>query len=280
MISSNNFRSWFFWGITLINALECLGGGYPLDKGEMFFQSTLKYVYAENYYSFNGTKVPLAATTEVSNTTFSEVGLHPRISLVFNMQLYKYFITEGPSAKSPYDIIYSGTSDSQIGLKWGIYRDKWFEISSWAKLGLATSELFNGYSQTKPVIPLNHSDFPIYLGADLETHTFKFPLTTGATLGFKARNFGQGRKNYSDEIIFGLKASYPINRVFIILSGNGEISLWNGDYERDVSYFAIGPQIYTKLEKNLGLVFGFESSAFNENTLSGIAYKFGIYMTK
>ena len=293
----------YFFIVLLYSSSALYAGAWPIGKGKGFFQLTSKVVSSDKYYTPGGDLVTIPRVLDVTNSVYGEMGLFKNISLTVNSTILKYWSLNELVIHNPGLNLYQrspgqevvGAGDTEFGVRYGLYRNTWIRTSVSLGFGFPTSN----WKQRKNIrkfnkpngsvlnedgavfeIPVGANDYPISLTLNLDIVPFKIlPLEIGNAYGFKNRTLGPGSRGYSDIFFYSFKLGYPWKSTFFIVSAFGEKSLENGVNNKDASYIAFGPQIYSRVFKNIGVILGFDSATNNKNTLSALAYKGGFYLS-
>lgn len=263
------------------------GGGWVHSKGKGFFKLSEWWVVADKHYIGNG-EIDDNITTGLYNTNlYGEYGISDKVNLMLNLPIFSRSFTNDEVSGTTGSLIMAGDAinsigDMDIGLKYGIIRNKPVVLSASLYLGLPLGKTNGGNRRT---LATGDGEFNQILSVQASTSKSigKFNLFAGIDLGFNNRT-----KGFSDELRYGLEIGSVFNkRLITILRLQRFESLENSNFVEDngVSIFASDTEFsaYTyevayEIKEKYGITANVGGAFSGRLIFANKSYSIGVYM--
>jgi len=260
------------------------GGGWVSKKGHGFLKFEQRMIRADQYFSAEGTLLPITTTSIYLSNFYGEYGISNKVDIVASLPLLaRNVLNETRYSLSgrvePGDQVTS-LGDFQIGAKYGIVQDRAVVLAAGVYFGLPTGNPGGGNTM---LLQTGDGEFNQLLKLDggISFH----PLPAYATFGV---GFNNRTKGFSDEWHYNLEGGYTFKskillsvRVWSVNSFfNGEApTATNGIFSNNTEYFSYGPQVaYLYKEGKMGISFSVDYATSGRNVLARPAWGLGAFL--
>lgn len=270
--------------IALFIPVATIAGGWPQKKGKGYFKIGQMISISSRYFNPEGNKITIEPRIGLYVTSFyGEYGLTDKLTVVGyvpfvtrsvlnNLQLRNGEFKEGDALTS--------FGDTEIGLKYGLVKDKPIVMSATLSVGLP---LGNPGSPETSGLQTGDGEFNQKLSLDVSKSFYPKPIYASVSAGFNNRT-----KGFSEEVHFGAEVGYSVGRFTIITKLNGVESLRNGDtrdneqqsvFGNNIEFLTFTPElIYEFSSGKSGLSANIVTVISGSQVLASPAYNAGFFL--
>jgi hypothetical protein len=265
------------------------GGGWTAGKGNGYYKLSQWWIVADQHFTDAGLIDPNVTSGIFNTSLYAEYGVTDRFTGVVYFPFFSRATMNNQISETTGNIISQGDAinsigDTDIGLKYGILKNKKVALSATLKLGLPIGNasggrdgnLQTGDGEFNQILQLD-AGVPLSLG--------KIPAYFNTYVGMNNRSEG-----FSDEFRFGLEAGLGLSKGKLWLIGriDGVESLKNGSLGTDInstSVFANNSEFTSAsvegayyLTKKLGVSASFATAFRGEIIFAAPSYSLGIFL--
>ena len=259
------------------------GGGWPQKKGKGFFKIGQSVIIANKYFSPGGEVVDITTISLYTTSFYGEYGITDRLT---GIAYVPFFVrsTLNEVRYEPSGTVVPGDEmnsfgDTDIGLKFGITKDKPVAVSATLMLGLPIGETAGGEQK---ILQAGDGEFNQLVMIDAGKGFNKWYGNIG--VGFNNRTNG-----FSDEFRYTFEVGYTGSpKLIASLKVNGVNSLYNGDeipntnngvFANNTEYLAFGPELGYKIKDNFGVTASAFFATAAKRILASPNFGAGLYYT-
>ena len=269
--------------LTLAISLPALaGGGWTKKKGEGYFKLGQSSLRATKFFEADGSTVDIVTTGVYFTSLYGEYGLSDRWTTTFYVPFFsrvtvnKVEFTSGRVIEGD-DVNTIG--DSDIGLKYGIIRNKPFVLAGSLTLGLPLGTTSGGRTEA---LQTGDGEFNQLFQLEAGYGFQKAPVFLSGGVGFNNRT-----KGFSEEFRYNAEVGLKVKKKLLLIGRvagvesfkNGDpVSTANGLFSNNLEYVAVGSEVAYELNDNLGFAAGFSSAVSGSLILAANTYSGGIYI--
>jgi len=283
--------------LTVIFLPAFAGGGWPQPKKGGYFKLGQSALRAGQYFSPDGTLLPITTTSMYMTTLYGEYGITGRLTGLLNAPLFvRSTINNKEStitgAVEPGDA-FNGIGDIEFGLKYGLITQGpvvlsaslWLKLPTGKNVGGTTELLQTGDGAFSQMVKLeaSHSFYPTPIYATLSTGyrhrgsaTFEYAL-------------GDQDVRYSDEFRWGGEVGWTPKNWLLALKWEQVIPLDNGSaggetgssslFGNNVAYFGVIPEVNYIFNNGFGISASIGGALSGKNILGAPNFVVGIFYT-
>lgn len=266
------------------------GGGWTSAKGNGYYKLSQWWIVADQHYTDAGLIDPNVTSGIFNTSLYAEYGFNDRFTGVAYFPFFSRATMNNQVSSTTSDIINAGDAinsigDTDLGLKYGILKNKKIALAATLKLGLPIGNssggrdgnLQTGDGEFNQIIRLD-AGLPIGLGKKASAYVNVYS-------GFNNRSNG-----FSDEFRYGFEAGVGLmkNKLWLIGRIDGTESLRNGTLGTDISstsIFANNSEFTSAslegalyLTNKLGISASFASAFRGEIIFASPSYSVGIFL--
>jgi len=183
-------------------------------KGKGFFKLSEWWVVADAHYTDTGEIDPNVTIGLFNTTLYGEYGLSDKVDVLVNFPVFSRSYSNLIRSKTTGDVIAPGQSvnslgDTELGIKYGLIRNKAVVVSSSLYLGLPLGNDSGGSDGT---LQTGDGEFNQRISLDIST---SFPISNFNT--FYSINVGVNNRTqgFSDEFRYGFETGLIVNKKII-----------------------------------------------------------------
>jgi hypothetical protein len=273
--------------LLLISVSASAGGGWTHKQRSGYFKISQWWVLSNKHYTDLG-KIDPNITGGIFNTSiYGEYGFTDRLNGIIYFPFFSRALRYNLYSGTTGDIILPGQAinsigDTDIGIKYGIIRDKKLVLSGTITLGLPLGNPSGGYDGT---LQTGDGEFNQMISFDLSTSVTVGKINTYYTtyVGFNNRT-----KGFSDEFRYGVEAGATFfNKLTTIFKLYGVKSLQNGTsnvdnatsiFSNNAEFTALSVEVAFDITNKVGLSASITAPFAGKLIYAGNAYSVGVYM--
>lgn len=257
------------------------GGGWPQPKKGGYFKLGQNLIYASTFFGPTGDLVDITTIGMYTTSIYGEYGFTDRLTgIAYFPFLVKSTLNEIKFRQSgavvPGDE-FSSIGDAELGIKYGLIRNKSIVLSASLILGLPFGSTGGGESH---ILQTGDGEFNQMIRIDASHSLHPKPIFASAYAALNNRT-----NNFSDEVRFGLeiggtfKKIIPIFKMNVVqsLNNGGTVVVQNGVFSNNTEYISPSIEINYQLTDQVGLS-GSGAFAFSgQNILAAPNWGLGVY---
>lgn len=268
----------------LITTHSYAGGGWIKDKGTGYYKLSQAWVSSEGYFSGANGFSPELNSTLLTTSFYMEHGLGHGVSLELYSPFYTRHSVEGVIQVDSVDLSIDdgvgGFGDTDIGLRFQVYKSDLLNISGTLKLGLPTGgtakgdreNLFTGDGEFNQLIRVDAS----------------LPFGNKKVGGFLNTygGFNNRQEPFSDELHYGIEVGistaqsrlWLIGRIAGLSAGTGNTTEFTNGFTQSMSYTNYMVETAFYMDDNLGFSVSYTGSIDGNVLLVASVYNAGIFL--
>jgi len=281
-------RSWLCLVILLYLILcghSAMAAGWTQKKGAGYANLGFNFVRTDKFYDPDGNINTVPTFSEYTTTFYGEYGLHEKLTFILNFPFFKRLTLNKLEGRQSGEEIAKGGSetyiaDGNLGLRLALFKFK----STVTAIGLSIGVPIGKDNSKEGLLSTGDGEANQEINFQLGHSLYPLPGYTSFKIGFNNRING-----YSDEFIYSLEFGYNLRKdLNLAVKSNGVESLKNGKstvmggmgglFSNNQRFLVYGLDATYSPQDNMGYILGVFSAIRNQNTLSGIVYKSGVYL--
>ena len=260
--------------------------GWTQKRQHGYCKLGFRFLSATQFYEPGGNQISIPTLRTYTASFYGEYGLTDRLTVVAYVPFFeRVTLNRQVGSESGFEFFggdaVPGIADADLGLRFGLLKDRPTVLSVGLKLGLPLGQdeqengLLTGDSELNQLATLEagHSFYPA-------------PAYAKAAVGFNNRVNG-----YSDEIVYLLEGGYTFDRALTLTARlRGVASLNNGDdavlggmgglYANNQQYLSYGLELSYTRRDAYGLSLGAEGATLAENVLAAPVFSLGVFLKR
>lgn len=190
------------------------GGGWISGKGKGFFKLSEWWVVADAHFTDTGEIDPNVTIGLFNTTLYGEYGLSDKFDIILNFPVFSRSYSNLIRSKTTGDIIapsqtLNSLGDTELGVKYGLVRNKVIVVSSSIYLGLPLGNKSGGNNGT---LQTGDGEFNQRVSLDISTSFSVGNVNTFYAINVGVNNRTQG---FSDEFRYGIETGLIVNKKII-----------------------------------------------------------------
>lgn len=263
------------------------GGGWTHHQRHGYFKISQWWVLSNQHYTDQG-KIDPNITSGLYNTSlYAEYGFTDRLNGILYFPFFSRAVRNNLYSSTTGDIILPGQAinsigDTDIGLKYGIIKDKKFVLSTTLTLGLPIGNASGGYDGS---LQTGDGEFNQMLSFDLSTSV---PIGKVNTYYSTYVGYNNRTQGFSDEFRYGIEAGVTFfSKLTTIVRLYGIRSLRNGTstidnatsiFSNNAEYSAFSVEVAYDITDKFGMSANIAGAYSGKLIYANAAYSFGVYM--
>ncbi|EAY26942.1 transporter [Microscilla marina] len=247
-------------------------------KGHGYVQLSQTAIYAQQFYSAEGTTTDMTTAGFYSTELSGRLGLGSHLEISLQAPLFVRATRNAVRFRSSQRVQtgdqVSTIGDMTVGVKYGLINRKSFVLSGSLLLGVPTGTVQGGESQ---LLQTGDGEFNQIIGLDIGYKISSFYVTGG--VGFNNRT-----NSFSDEIRANAGVAWAYNRFLAMVQANMVHSLNNGAasatpeniFSNNVRYVTITPKLAFAITQKLSFNASVGGIVSGQNMLKAPVYNTGI----
>ncbi|MEO1655582.1 MAG: hypothetical protein AAFU64_18715 [Bacteroidota bacterium] len=256
--------------------------GWVSNKGKGYFKLSQSFIRTDQFYSPAGTKIDIVTNGLYMTSLYAEYGISNRFTLVANIPFFVrstlnevQFVSGNEGL--PGDEL-NAFGDMELGIKFGLIRDKPFVLSAGLTLGIPSGNNSGGETQ---LLQSGDGEFNQLISLNAGYSIARANIYLGASIGFNNRT-----QDFSEEFRFGFEAGYspiPTFTALVKIDGiesfqNGEaLGATNGIFSNNMEFITVSPELNYTFYKNYGLSANVVIPVRGQRILAAPSYSVGLF---
>ncbi len=265
-----------------LSTMVMAGGGWPQPRKGGYFKLGQNAILASTFYGPTGDLVDITTIGLYTTSLYGEYGFTDRITGIAYFPFYvKSTLNEIKFRQSGVTIPgdeFSSMGDAEIGVKYGIVRNKPFVVSATLMLGLPIGSTAGGDSK---ILQTGDGEFNQMIRMDVSHSFHPKSLFASAYAAFNNRT-----NNFSDEVRFGLelggtfKKFIPIFKINMVqsLENGGTAVVQNGVFSNNTEYFSPALELNYQVTDQIGISASGAFAFSGQNILAAPNWGLGVYL--
>lgn len=200
------------------------GGGWVAKKGEGYFKLNQSYVDASSFFNAAGESISITGLGLYTTAVYGEYGITDKLTAIAYSPLFvrtvlNREVSENTGLTLADGDTYNGYGDSEIGIKYGIIKDKPVVFAVTLMAGIPSGA--TGVGNTE-LLQTGDGEFNQLIQFDVSSskQNFFFGLKTG---------FNNRSNDFSEEFRYGGEFGYAKQNWYTVFKYDGVKSFNNGD---------------------------------------------------
>lgn len=275
--------------VTLIIGNIQAGGGWPKKKGAYYFKLATWWIESDEAFSVDGTKSGIVNGGLFNVNIFGEYGITDRLTVTayipfFSRSYQDELIENGITNENNPGDSFNSFGDSEIGLKYGLFRNDYLSWAASVTLGLPFG---NDGTGPNNVLATGDGEFNQILRTDLGIsllNSDKLSLYANIYSGVNIRS-----EDFSEEYRGGAEfgAGFIKNKLWVITKFDVIESFDNGDrdfgssatvFANNVQLYSLTPEVSYKFTEKIGISASVSIPLDGENIFSDPSYSAGVFI--
>lgn len=258
------------------------GGGWPQPKKGGYFKLGQNLIYASSFFGPTGDLVDITTIGMYTTSIYGEYGFTDRLTGIAYFPFFVKSTLNEIKFRQSGTIVpgdkYSSIGDAELGIKYGLIRNKPIVLSASLILGLPIGSTGGGESR---ILQTGDGEFNQMVRIDASHSFHPKPIFASVYAAFNNRT-----NNFSDEVRFGLeiggtfKKFIPIFKLNAVqsLHNGGTAVVQNGVFSNNTEYISPSIEINYQLTDQVGLS-GSGAFAFSgQNILAAPNWGVGVFL--
>jgi hypothetical protein len=258
------------------------GGGWTPKKGSGYLKLGQNAIYADRYYSPDGSLIDITTIGLYTTSIYGEYGLSDKFSVIAYVPLFvrntlnkKRFRFSG--REEPGDEL-NTFGDMDLSLKYGFYQSENWNLSARLTLGLPTGTTGGGETG---ILQTGDGEFNQMLRLDASRPVFG----NGWLSAYAA--FNKRSNDFSDEWRVGAELGYKlwehfsaaakVDVVQSFFNGAATLSLGNTIFGNNVEYISPAVELAYQCDSGLGVSVSAAGAVSGKNVLAAPNYGAGVF---
>ncbi len=276
--------------VIFLFATTVVAAQWTKGKGKGYYKLSTWYLEADEHFSNSGEKSPLTTRGVFNVNFYGEYGITDKLDVIVYVPIFVRSTQNNSVSGTRGNIINEGAAlnsigDSEIGIRYGLFKNDKIAISSTLKLGLPLGDTTGGHERA--VLQNGDGEFNQHLQLDLG-----IPFTLGS-IGAYAKThlaYNKRTKGFSDEFYYGgevgfnfLKKLWLIGKVSVLDSTkNG--SLGNegnnngGLFANNIEFTSLGIEAAYYITERLGISINYTSAVSGRIIAAAPSYSGGVFL--
>ena len=261
------------------------GGGWPQKKGKGYFKLGQFVLVADRYYNPGGNRIGVEPRISLYTTSiYGEYGLTDRITVVGYVPFFSRSVLNNLQKRNG-EFVEGGQltsfGDTDIGLKYGLIKDKRVVVSASVTFGIPFGDTGGGAEISS--LQTGDGEFNQKLTLEASTSFYPAPVYASVLVGVNNRTSG-----FSEEFHYGIEAGYTYKQLTVITKLVGVESFMNGTsgdneqqsvFGNNIEFLMLSPELsYEFLSDKAGFTASTSIALSGRQILASPAYSAGVYI--
>lgn len=273
---------------SLIGSSAIAGGGWTHDQGSGYLKLSHWFSISDQHFTTTGAIDPNLTTGVMNTSLYGEYGISDRVEAMLYFPFLSYAFANAEISATSGETLVPGESitsvgDTDIGIKYGLVKNKSIVLSTYLWLGLP---LGNSSGGTLGNLQTGDGEFNQMLGIVASSggpvNDF-LNMFTSLGVEYNNRNLG-----YSDELRINFELGGILwDKLILIYKLNNLSSLNNGDtveenplgglFSNNREYLAFTAEVGYNLTNKVGLTANYGGAYSGKLIFANPSYSFGVY---
>ncbi len=273
------------------------GGGWPQPRKGGYFKLSQSFLRAGQYFSPDGTLLPITTTSIYMTTIYGEYGITDRLTGLLNAPLFvRSTINNRESTITgivePGDAL-NGVGDIEFGIKYGLLTQGPVVLSASLLLKLPTG---NNVGGTTELLQTGDGAFSQLIKMEASHSFYPTPIYATLATGYRHRGsatydyaLGEQDVRYSDEFRWGGEVGWTPRNWLLALKWEQVVPLDNGSeggetgsssiFGNKVAYFGLIPEVNYIFNSGFGISASVGAALSGKNILGSPNFAVGVFYT-